>query len=145
MRMGAGVSGGHWTVHFSTTAKEANMFYLIKTSHKQDIPDPSNLQPDRTFVMNSMREVADWCHTFMRALKPRGWRRAQGLGAMKLNVDDSPERFDQIITDIQSYGLDPFMCLWFEKTQEMIHIKIEPADSKTAFEAARLYSSAEPS
>lgn len=113
------------------------MFILIKTSLIQVLADSTLPTRPRTYGMTSVKEVADWCHTFMRLVAASGWRREEGVFA---SVDIQSDRLTQIFLDLKRYGLEPLTALGSKRTQDKIMIKIEPIEPVTAYEASKLFS-----
>lgn len=115
------------------------MLYLITTMRKQEVPDSTGLPPGRIYGMTNVKELADWCHAFMRALAASGWRKEKGILATEENIDISCERTSQFLNDFKSHGLEPWMQLGREGTADKILIKIKLLEVQSAANAAALF------
>ena len=115
------------------------MHYLIKTSLKRDYLEATDPQPERTYGMTSQKEVADWCHTFIRLMATYGWRKQESVPAIPKNIEIPIDRLTQVFSDLKRQGIDPLTHLGSKRTPDKIVIKIEPIEPVTAYEAAKFF------
>lgn len=105
--------------------------YLINV--KQQVEGRPGLKEgllDRRYEAMSLKDLADWCHTFIRACGKAGWRRDA--------PSDRPEHVEANRKEgFTLNALEQFMVLRREGSDKVITIEIFPAEPVNAAMAAR--------
>ena len=105
--------------------------YMINVKQQIEGRPPEGLL-DRRYAAGTLKELADWCHAFIRACKSSGWIR---IAHEKLPGEDEANRKESF----DSVGLGQFMVLRREGNEKVITIAIFPTEASTPTQAARLF------
>lgn len=87
---------------------------------------------DRRYAAGSMKELADWCHAFIRACKASGWER---VAHAALPGEDEANRKE----GFAAVGLGQFMVLRREGAPSVITVEIFPTETQHGTLAAALF------
>ena len=105
--------------------------YLVTVNQQLLGTDPL-LLPEKKFHFTAIKELADWCHAFIRACSAKGWLKEEVTDRML-------DRFlmpGPALLDVRKFGLAPRMTLRNKDNPKEVVIGIEHLEPMPAPHAA---------